>query len=82
MTLVLNQEQGQALSMCAEPVTIIDPKTNESYVLVRSAVYERMRLLLDLEDSSLTGRELSILVDRAMSKYDENDPALHLYQDD
>lgn len=47
--------------------------------------FERMGMLpihaLVEDDMAVSGRELAILVDRAMSEYDANDPALHLYQD-
>jgi hypothetical protein len=80
--IILNEEQARALSVSPDPVTVINPETNESYILVRSGIYERLRLLLEDEDIALSGPELAVLVDRAMSEYDANDPALQLYQDD
>lgn len=80
--IVLNGEQGRALSAGPHPIVVINPNTNETYVLVKSGVYERVRLLLENEDIALTGTEVAMLVDRAMSEYDANDPTLHLYQDD
>jgi hypothetical protein len=80
--IILNEAQGQALSANPEPVTVINPKTNETYVLVKSGVYQRLRLLLEDEEIALGGRELAVLVDHAMSEYDADDPTLHLYQDD
>ncbi len=79
---VENEEQGRALSATPDPVTVIDPKTNETYVLVKSEMYERLRLLLADDDLAVSGPELAVLVERAMSEYDANDPTLHLYQDD
>lgn len=78
--IMLNEEQGQALSAASEPVTVIDPRTNETYVLVKSGVYERLRHLLEDEDISLSKHELAVLVNRTMSEYDADDPSLHLYQ--
>jgi hypothetical protein len=80
--IILNEEQGQALSSSPDPVTVINPKTSETYVLVKSGVYERLRLLLEEKDLVLSGFELVVLVDRAISEEDANDPTLHLYQDD
>jgi hypothetical protein len=80
--IILNEVQGQALSASQDPVTVIDPKTNETYVLVKSGDYQRLKLLLGDDDIALSGPELSVLVDRAMIEYDANDPSLHLYQDD
>ncbi len=30
-----------------DPVTVLDPKTNETYVLVRSDAYKRMRAVIE-----------------------------------
>src|SRR4051812_11960829 len=67
--IVLNEEQGLALAASRDPVTVVNPKTNERYVLVMSGVYERLRLLLEEQDRALNGRQLAVLVDRAMSEY-------------
>jgi len=78
--IILNEEQGRDVAAGPEPVAVVNPVTNETYVLVKTGVYERLRLLLE-DDMTVSGRELAILVDRAMSEYDANDPSLHLYQD-
>jgi hypothetical protein len=72
----LTEEQRQELEY-AEPACVRDPKTNETYVLVRTEVYERIRHLLD---ESLDMRQVAILVDRAMREDDANDPTLEFYQ--
>ena len=74
----LTEQQRRELGQ-PEPVAI-DPETRETYVLVRKSVYDRVRHLFD--DTSLTKRDVSQLVQRAMQEYDANDPALHLYQND
>jgi hypothetical protein len=73
----LTQEQRQELEQ-PEPM-LRDPQTNETYVLVRKDVFERLRHLLGEEGPDR--RELSLLVERAMREYDEDDPSLHLYQE-
>jgi hypothetical protein len=78
----LNEEQHQALIASRQsPLTVIDAQTKETYVLVRSAVFDRMRYLLQ-DDPAFSKREVAWLVDRAMKEYDANDPTLELYQHD
>jgi len=78
----LNEEQRQALAKGQSlPLTVIDPTTRATYVLVPSAVYERFRHLLE-EDTAVSKREVALLVERAMKEYDANDPTLELYQHD
>ena len=42
----LTEEQQRELGK-AEPAKLRDPHTNETYVLVRAEVYERMRIIID-----------------------------------
>ena len=42
----LTQQQRQELNG-PEPLRLRDPDTNETYVLVRADVYERMRAIID-----------------------------------
>ena len=44
----LTQEQRQELSQ-AEP-TAVDPETHETYILVRKAVYERVKGILSIDE--------------------------------
>jgi hypothetical protein len=69
----LTEEQQRELTQ-PEPIAI-DPRTQEEYVLVRRAVYERLRVFLD-ETVLATGE----LVDRVMAEDDGNDPTLESYQ--
>jgi hypothetical protein len=65
------QEQRQAVKS-NEPPRLVDPDTNETYVLVRAAVYERLRALL-AEDTVSTTAEM---LDRIMAEDDARDPYL------
>jgi hypothetical protein len=68
----LTQEQRQELKN-PEP-RARDPQTNETYVLVRSEVYARMKALLDdLPDAGA-------LMNEVMAEDDANDPYLESYQ--
>jgi hypothetical protein len=69
----LTDEQQRELAQ-PEPIAI-DPRTQEEYVLVRRAVYERLRVFLD-ETVLATGE----IVDRVMAEDDANDPTLESYQ--
>jgi hypothetical protein len=70
----------QARELMQGEVAVIDPETKEEYILIRKADFDRVRHLFE-ED--LPGkREVAVLVERAMREYDENDPTLHLYQND
>ena len=67
----LTEEQRQELG-AEEPVRVRDPQTNETYVLVRSADYERMQALLT-DDTVYTTADT---LDRVMAEDDANDPGL------
>jgi hypothetical protein len=47
----LNEEQRQELSR-PEPV-VVDPLTQETYVLVRQDVYDRLKVLMEDDDARL-----------------------------
>jgi hypothetical protein len=70
----------QARELRQGEVAVIDPETKEEYILIRKADFDGVRHLFE-ED--LPGKqEVAVLVERAMREYDENDPTLHLYQND
>ena len=75
----LTEEQRRELKQ-PEP-TVIDPQTREVYVLVRKDLFDHFRHLFE-DDLTVSKREVSLLVERAMREYDENDPTLGLYQHD
>jgi hypothetical protein len=69
----LTKEQRELLSR--EPTPIRDPETGETYILLRTEVYERMRALLE-DTVHATGE----LVDRVMAEDNARDPYLAEYQ--
>jgi hypothetical protein len=75
----LTDEQRQELTR--EMPQLRDPATQQTYVLVRREIYDRLQQLLPTE-IELSKREVSKLVERAMKEYDEGDPTLELYQND
>jgi len=66
----LTNEQRQELNR-PEPVAI-DPQTQQTYVLVRREIYDRLRALLD-EETVYTTAEM---LDRVMATDDAHDPYL------
>jgi hypothetical protein len=70
----LTQEQHQAI--VAGDTRVRDVATNESYVLVREAVYERLKDFLDGETVYTTAE----MLDAVMAEDDANDPTMAYYQ--
>jgi hypothetical protein len=70
----LTEEQCRELGR-TEP-RLRDPRSEETYVLVRSDVYVRMKALLEDGAILATGE----LIDRVMAEDDANDPHLAEYQ--
>jgi hypothetical protein len=75
----LTEEQQQAIDSAPGPARLLDPRTNQTYVLIRAETYERIKGLL-VEDSALTMRQVAALVERAMREDDLNDPTLAFYE--
>ncbi len=67
----LTEQQRQELGT-EEPVRVRDPQTNDTYVLVRSKIYERMQAIL-ADDTVYTTADT---LDRVMAEDDANDPGL------
>jgi hypothetical protein len=74
MSIELTADQLKATSQ--GPVHVIDPATNEAYVLLRAQEYEEMTL----SDDDPSMEEISLLVDKIMADDDANDPYLDTYQ--
>ena len=72
----LTEQQRQELS-ASEPIAI-DPRTRETYVLVRREAYERLKALLALDDYD--PEEGAAYVNEVMAEDDANDPLLESYQ--
>jgi hypothetical protein len=79
----LTEEQSQAVATHTdEPLRLIDPKTNEVYVLLRADVYDRLRSLLeedyDIQDTYAAQFASAMRAgwgDPAMADYDNYDEA-------
>jgi hypothetical protein len=75
----LTEEQRQELDR-PEPARARDPKTNETYVLVRTEVYDRLKGLL-YDDSEFPISEAYPLMDQAAAQAGWGDPAMDIYDD-
>ena len=71
-------EQLNALDADPEP-RFLNPRTQETYVLVESKRYGHLRALLS-QDEDLDMNQVAILVERAMREDDASDPTLAYYQ--
>lgn len=60
-----------------EPVAI-DPQTRQTYVLIRTEIYERLKALLTLDEYDPD--EGAPLVNEVMAEDDAHDPLLESYQ--
>jgi hypothetical protein len=73
MNANLTPEQARAIAAAnGENIRLTNPLTNEQYVLVKAAVFERFRGLL-AEDTVYTTAEM---LDRIMAEDDVEDPYL------
>lgn len=64
-SIELTEQQRQAMAASgASPLTLVDPKTNVPYVLLRKDVYEQLKNA-DYDDSPWTDEEMSLLAEEA-----------------
>ena len=76
MPLQLNSEQRRALAeQGGFPPRIVDPETNETYVLIHAELYERVRAILEEEDEIAAVRETYPLVNKVLDVGDIDDSA-------
>jgi hypothetical protein len=81
MTPKLSDEQREALlGHGGAPVDVVDGKTGQTYVLMSTDDYRRVRALLGTEE--LDVRETYPLQERVAREQGWNDPALDEYNDD
>ncbi len=81
MSIELTDEQQQAFDAENGTPTVVDPRTQDAYVLVRTEVYQRVRSLLEddfcVEDALRAQMESAGRAgwdDPAMDVYNELDP--------
>jgi hypothetical protein len=76
----LTEQQQAALDSCpGEPLRLVDPRTQQHFVLLPTEVYERVRMIFG-DEAGLDGIDVGALIADAMREDDENDPLLESYQ--
>jgi hypothetical protein len=75
--LELTEEQRQVVSAQENP-TILDPQTREPYILVRKAVFDRIKGLL-YDDSEMSHDELRLLLARSSKENGWDEPGMEDY---
>ena len=81
MNATLTADQLQALASAqGGTLHLIDPQTNEVYVLIKETFYDS--LLNRSADDGLTMEQVGILIEEAMAEDDAKDPLLETYQND
>jgi hypothetical protein len=79
MSIELTREQQQALDARAEdPIRVIDPRTQDRYVLVREEVYEKLQGLI--AGDRLTEDERRAILRGVWRRAGWDDPAMDDYQ--
>ena len=64
----LTEQERQAVKG-AEPPRLVDPDTNETYVILRASIYDRLRPILE-DDTLYTTAEM---LDQVLAEDDAND---------
>jgi hypothetical protein len=82
MTAHLTAEQQQALDARPEtPLRLVDPRTNQTYVLLRAEVYERLEALLNEEERDQFVRDMYPHLWEVFGRAGWDDPAMDVYND-
>jgi len=79
MTPNLTEEQRQAIHETNDrgPVTLVDPTTNTTYILMREDIYQRYRALFHEDEFQV--RESYPLIDEVAGREGWNDPEMDAY---
>ena len=77
MTIELTAEQAETVANNGDEVVVIDPRTKQSYRLVREDVFAKVRGLL-YDDSPWTLSEAALLAGIAFGKLDDTDYSAYL----
>jgi hypothetical protein len=79
--MLLTEEQRRKLREGkGEPITLIDPDTEQVYVLVRAEVYERLKRLV-YDDSPPTDEEKRRQLAESGKRAGWDDPEMDIYDD-
>ena len=78
MSIELTEQQQRALDVEGETLGVIDPRTSQTYVLVRAEVYERFRSILgdDFESEDAFRAQIESAAEAGW-----NDPQMDVYSE-
>jgi len=77
----ITKEQRQAVKEHPDkPVPLVDPETRQTFILLRTEVYERLKRLL-YDDSEFLIQDAYPLLDEMAAKAGWDDPAMDIYND-
>jgi hypothetical protein len=78
--MTLTPELRKAVEAAADrPVVMVDPETNQEYVLLRADLYERLHLLF--EQGPLSRHDQETLLRQAGKRAGWDDPEMDIYND-
>src|SRR5260370_8364284 len=81
MTPILPDQQRRALQTTPAPVRVLDPQTNETYVLLRADLYDRIKDLIEPEEEEFDVRKPYPLLDEGARKEEWEDPDMDCYDE-
>jgi hypothetical protein len=70
----LTEQQMKELARAGWPPRVVNPATQETFVLIHDEMYERVRALLEAEDELDAIREMQPLVNEALDQGERDDP--------
>jgi hypothetical protein len=70
----LTEQQQRELARAGWPPRVINPITQETFILLHAEMYERVRALLEAEDELDAIREMQPLVNEALDRGERDDP--------
>jgi hypothetical protein len=77
MTIELTEPLQRALDQQDEPLRVVDPRTQQGYVLIRAEDYERLKSLFGAED--LSAEEKLLLLAESGRRAGWDDPVMDDY---
>jgi hypothetical protein len=69
----LTEQQRQELERSGWPARVVNPKTQETFVLLRTEMYERVRAILEAEDEIADIEEMYPVVNEALDAGEAGD---------
>jgi hypothetical protein len=69
----LTEQQRQELERAGWPPRVLNPTTQETFVLLRTEMYERVRAILEAEDEIADVEEMYPLVSEALDAGEADD---------